>query len=49
MTILEVDRTQPADWHPTRETLAQLRTVVNREAYPPAQRSGAAAATGRAR
>jgi hypothetical protein len=32
--------TQPRDWNPSPEVIAQLQAALNREAYPPAQRSG---------
>ena len=38
--VQQMNRTQPPDWNPDPQTLARLRTAVNREAYPPAQRSG---------
>ncbi|MET0415013.1 MAG: hypothetical protein ABW022_03200 [Actinoplanes sp.] len=49
LKVQEVNASQPRDWNPTPRVLAQLRAAVNREAYPPARRSGVGPATGPAR
>jgi hypothetical protein len=38
--VVQANRSQPADWAPTREQLTRMREAMNREAYPPAQRTG---------
>jgi hypothetical protein len=41
--VQEANQTQPADWNPSPQVLAQLRAAVNREPYPPRQRTGVGA------
>jgi hypothetical protein len=40
MNVQDLNRTQPPDWTPSPTVLAQLRAAVNREKYPPQQRTG---------
>ena len=45
LNVQHVNRTQPPDWNPDRRTIARLLAAVNREAYPPRQRTGVGALT----
>jgi len=42
MTVQEVNETQPRDWTPDPATIARMLDAVNREAYPPRQRTNVA-------
>jgi hypothetical protein len=38
--IAQINTTQPPDWAPTPEQIAQIKRALKNEAYPPAGRSG---------
>ncbi|MFI5895646.1 hypothetical protein ACIA5D_36680 [Actinoplanes sp. NPDC051513] len=38
--VAATDRTRPADWPYTEQEMRQVRDAVQREAYPPAGRTG---------
>ena len=38
--VAAANLTQPSDWVPTPEQIEQMRAAMNREAYPPARRTG---------
>lgn len=40
VNVAAANLTQPSDWALTPEQIQQLRETMNREAYPPAQRTG---------
>ena len=44
MNVQQLNQTRPADWPYTEAEMRQVRAAVQREAYPPAGRSGVGAA-----